>query len=366
MLYSLMCSVTPFSEMSIFNKCGTVILYITIALAAVILLTGLLVRRFNKEKMSEFFKYALGIAIGYSVAVIVLMLFLKFDEMIAEDAFYKELFYPIMAIAVAGIAIGLGGLITSLIAPERMKLYWIVGAVCFAVPVVSAIVMLAKYYNTTILPGGYYENVSTQWLSVGAGALLAVLGAAAIIFGDKAQKDNHTKSIVYAAICIALSFALSYVRFFKLPQGGSITLVSLLPLMIYSYMFGIRKGVIAGFIYGVLQAIQDPWIIHPMQFLLDYPIAFAMIGLSGIFKKYLTKYPLTAFVMGGILAGVLRYASHVISGTFAFSSFAGEGYSAVAWGFLYNSFALADIAIAIGAGCAMFANKAFVKQLNVQ
>ncbi|NCA68160.1 MAG: energy-coupled thiamine transporter ThiT [Clostridia bacterium] len=186
------------------------------------------------------------------------------------------------------------------------------------------------------------------------------------LVGDKEQKENHTKSIVYAAVCIALSFALSYIRFFKLPQGGSITLVSLLPLMIYSYMFGIRKGILAGFIYGVLQAIQDPWIIHPVQFLLDYPIAFAMIGLSGIFKKYFTKYPILAFILGGILAGVLRYSSHVISGIFAFSSFAGEGYSAVAWGFLYNSFALVDIAIAIIAGSAMFANKAFIKQLKMQ
>lgn len=59
----------------------------------------------------------------------------------------------------------------------------------------------------------------------------------------------------------------------------------MLPLMLFSYMFGIRKGIIVGAIYGVLQAIQDPWIIHPAQFFLDYPIAFAMTGLAGIFKE---------------------------------------------------------------------------------
>lgn len=365
MINPLMCS-EAFSELSVFDKCGTVILYVTLALIAVVAVTGLLVRAYNKAKLTDFFKYATGIAIGYAVAIIILMLFLKFDEMTTQGEFIKELFYPILAIAVVGIVIGIGALIVSLISPDKIRIYLVVGGICFAVPIISAIVLLTKYYNTTIIPGGYYSNVSTLGLSIGAALLLIVLIALTIIFGEKERKENHTKSIVYAAISVALSFALSYVRFFKLPQGGSITLVSVLPLMLYSYMFGIKKGVLAGFIYGILQAIQDPWIIHPVQFLLDYPIAFAMIGLSGLFKKYMKKYPVVAFIAGGILAGALRYASHVISGIYAFSSFAGEGYSAVAWGFLYNSFALADIAIAIAAGCFLFANKAFVKQLAKQ
>lgn len=366
MINSLMCS-EAFSTLSVFDKCGTVILYVTIALFVIIAGIGLLVKFTNQEKLKDFFKFAIGIIIGYSIALITIMLFLKFDDMITNGVFYKELFYPIMAIAVVGIAIGIGGLIVSLVAPDKIKIYWIIGAICFAVPIISAIVLLSKYYKNTIFPSDYYTNVSTLWLSVGAGALVAVLGVLVIFFGEKQQKENHTKSIVYAAICIALSFALSYIRFFRLPQDGSITLASLLPLMIYSYMFGIRKGVLAGLIYGILQAVQDPWIIHPVQFLLDYPIAFAMIGLSGIFKKYFTKYPIVAFVLGGILVGLLRYSSHVISGIFAFSKYAAlAGYSAVAWGFLYNAFALVDIAIAIAAGCVMFANKAFTKQLAIK
>ena len=51
-----------------------------------------------------------------------------------------------------------------------------------------------------------------------------------------------------------MSFALSYLRIVKMPQGGSITIASLLPLMLYSFMFGTKKGVFAGLIYGVLQA----------------------------------------------------------------------------------------------------------------
>ena len=66
-----------------------------------------------------------------------------------------------------------------------------------------------------------------------------------------------------------MSFALSYVRIFRLPMGGSITFASMLPFMLYSYMYGTKKGVLAGLVYGVLQAVQDPWIIHPAQFALD-------------------------------------------------------------------------------------------------
>lgn len=365
MINSLMCSGTSFSEMTIFNKCGTIIFFTTIALFVIVSVIGYLVRYLNKDRLPDFFKYVLGILIGYSIVVIVMMLFLKFDEMISKGDFSKELFYPIMAIGIVGIAVAIGGLITSFLAPLKMKLYWIIGGLAFAVPVISAMVLLSKYYMDVIAPSGYYENVNTLWLSIGAAALVAILLAVTFIFGKKELKENHTKSIVYAAICIALSFALSYIRMFKLPQGGSITLVSVLPLMLYSYMFGIKKGVLAGFIYGVLQSIQDPWIIHPVQFLLDYPIAFAMIGLAGIFKnpKMLQK-PHFAIIAGGALAGILRYLSHVISGIFAFSSFAAEGYSAIAWGFLYNSFALADMAIAITAGVLLLANRAFLKQIN--
>ena len=190
---------------------------------------------------------------------------------------------------------------------------------------------------------------------------IAVIVALALVFGKKQTDINKTKSVSYAAICAALSFALSYVRFVQLPQGGSVTLASLLPLMIYSYMFGIRRGVVLGAVYGLLQFIQSPWFIHPVQFLLDYPIAFAAIGLAGIFreKKLFDNKKPVQFALGALLVVILRYFSHVVSGIFVFGSGDPDNYSAVAWSFLYNSFAFADIAICIVAGCALFASKSF-------
>ncbi|MGN1078413.1 MAG: energy-coupled thiamine transporter ThiT, partial [Candidatus Gallimonas sp.] len=171
--------------------------------------------------------------------------------------------------------------------------------------------------------------------------------------------------ISYAAICIAMSFALSYLRIVKMPQGGSVTIASLLPLMIYSYMFGTKKGVFAGFVYGVLQAVQDPWIIHPAQFLLDYPVAFAAIGLAGMFAQVrkLDRLPQVQFALGALVASVVRFISHVLSGVFAFNAYAFDaGMNPWAYSLAYNSFVFIDIAIVIAVGILIFSSKTVVKE----
>ena len=153
-----------------------------------------------------------------------------------------------------------------------------------------------------------------------------------------------------------------------MPQGGSLTLASLLPLMIYCCMFGTRRGTIACLIYGVLQAVQDPWIIHPMQFLLDYPLAFGMVGISGIFieKKVFKNKKILGFLLGGVVAVIGRFICHVLSGVFAFSVWANlEKYSTVlAYSMAYNSFAFIDMVIALAAGSMLFMSKAFTAQME--
>ena len=122
----------------------------------------------------------------------------------------------------------------------------------------------------------------------------------------------------------------------------------------------------AGVIYGFLQFIQAPWFYHPVQFLLDYPIAFAALGVAGMFKEIglFKNKQVVGFALGAFIAGILRYFSHVISGVFIFGS-ADASYTAVAWSFLYNSFVFADLAIALVAGLMMFTSKAFVARLEV-
>ena len=241
--------------------------------------------------------------------------------------------------------------------------------ILIAVGVADAVILMvffSLYYVKNIAPEEYYSKVNSLWLAVGAVGLSAVLFVLSLLFGEKTNKSMEIKSITYGAISIAMSFALSYIQLFKLPQGGSVTLVSLLPLLLYSQMFGVRKGVMMGLIYGLLQAIQDPWILHPAQFLLDYPIAFASVGLSALFTRSGIKgvKGIVLFALGAICAVLFRYSAHVISGIFAFSMYAAEGYGAVAWGFLYNSFAFVDMAIALAVGVIMLSNGAFRATVN--
>ena len=122
----------------------------------------------------------------------------------------------------------------------------------------------------------------------------------------------------------------------------------------------------AGFVYGLLQIIQDPWLIHPAQMLLDYPIAFAAIGLSGMFAhvKKLEKLPQLQIALGGIVASVLRFAAHLFSGVFAFSYLAPD-VDAWIYSLGYNAtYVFPDIAIAIAVCIIVFSSRAFMKQVR--
>lgn len=353
-----------FADMGqLIDRIGMTLLWITLALAVIVVGFGIAVRFLRPAAMKSFAKYAVGITVGYSVSVGGVMLVLKFMEMKGEESFQPTLFWPLCALLLVAAVSALVMLVLYLFCRKGVKIGWIVCGSLFGAAAVVALVLLWKYYSDVIIPQEYYE-VSPFLLTLLGALLVVVIAAIDWLFGKKDRKTDHTRSIVFAAVCITLSFALSYIRLFKLPQGGSVTLASLVPLMIYSYMFGVRKGIFAGLIYGVLQAIQDPWIIHPVQFLLDYPIAFAAIGVAGMFRnlKVFAGKPQIAFGIGAVVASVLRYLSHVISGIFAFSVYAPEGFSAVAWGFLYNTFVFADILIAIVAGVLLFSSKFFVSQ----
>ncbi len=349
-----------FSTLSVFKKSGTIFLYVTIGLLALIAVIGVLIWRYKKDRLNDFAKYAIGAGMGYSLAVIAIMLFLKFDEMVAEGEFVGEVFWPVFSLLCLAVALIVGGLIVSVLKSEYLKKYTFLSIVVAVVATLGiVIVQLAKLYKDN------FVLADELILIFSILALSAILTVTLIFLGKRTLPQNSTKAVVYAAICIAISFALSYIRFFRLPQGGSITFVSLLPLMFYSYIFGIRKGVLAGFIYGLLQAIQDPWLLHPIQFLLDYPFAFAMVGLAGMFRytPIFKNNIIGKFLLGAAVSAVLRYASHVISGAIIFGS-ANENFNAIEWSLFYNLFVFADAAIAVFAGSIMLSSKNFVNQIE--
>lgn len=128
------------------------------------------------------------------------------------------------------------------------------------------------------------------------------------------------KLIATAAVCLALSFLLSYIRLWPMPTGGSVTAASMLPLMLFAWLYGVGPGLLAGTAYGLLQLIQKPEIVHWAQLLLDYPVAFAMLGLAGAFRHW--KARLWALPAGVVLACLGRFACHFATGVLFFAEYA--------------------------------------------
>ena len=185
-----------------------------------------------------------------------------------------------------------------------------------------------------------FEDVNlTGWILVG---VLIVCAAALFVIARNRQKWT-TRMLANAAICMALSFLLSYIRLFKLPQGGSVTAASLLPIIAFAYSYGTAPGLVVGIAYGFLQMIQDPWIVGPIQAILDYPLAFGCIALAGIARKLPDTY---GWLVGVLLAGIGRFVCHVLSGVVFFAEYAeGPGLSPFVYSVSYNSFVFVDLAI---------------------
>ena len=340
------------------EKLQYVALYTAIAIIASCIVVGLLVWFFKREKFNDFKKYAIGIVTGFAATMLVVFSYVMFQRNI--NKMQAMLFYPILAMLIVVVAGGIAVLISSLFSNKAAKISLIVTSVLFLASFIALIVVVWKYYNAHFDEFKKdYPGMSLVGMVVSAVVILAVMVVLWFV-GDK-RKLNDTRSIVYGAVAMALAFVLSYARLFKLPNGGSITFASLLPLMIYCCMFGTRRGLIVCSFYGVLQALQDPYIIHPMQFLLDYPLAFGLVGVSGIFmeKGVFKEKKILAFLLGGVVAVLFRYICHVCSGTFAFATYT-DFKAALAYSLGYNAtYVFADMAIALVAGSFLFASKSF-------
>lgn len=130
--------------------------------------------------------------------------------------------------------------------------------------------------------------------------LLAVLLiAAAFLFNRKQNTRIGTRQLVFCAASIAVAFALSYVRLFSMPWGGSVTLCSMLFVCLTGYFYGPKAGLMAAFAYGLLQLLQDggSYMIHPFQVCCDYIFSFMALGLSGFFAERKTGL-VTGYIIG--------------------------------------------------------------------
>lgn len=154
-----------------------------------------------------------------------------------------------------------------------------------------------------------------------------------------------TKKLTTCAIMIALSTVLMFVsKIIPSPwlQGGSITIASMVPVIIVSHLYGYKWGLTSAFAYSLLQMLFG-FSVPPVQnfisfflvIMLDYVIAFSVLGLAGIFFK-ISGYKKWGIPLGGAIVTILRYVCHIISGIVIWGVYAPEGQPVWLYSLLYN------------------------------
>lgn len=210
------------------------------------------------------------------------------------------------------------------------------------------------------------DEWGTSYALTGAGytaliaAILIMLLFACYFAGN--TKRISTKQLVFSSAAIALAMVTSFLKLFKAPMGGSVTLFSMLFICCIGYWYGLRAGLMTSIAYGLLQLISDPYIISLPQMITDYLLAFGALGLSGLFSNKKNG------LMKGYIVGVLgRYFFAFLSGLIFFASYAeGSGMSAPIYSLAYNGSYLgieAAITLAVLAIPAVTKGFAQVKQL---
>lgn len=196
--------------------------------------------------------------------------------------------------------------------------------------------MVDEWGTTTYLPTtlGYFA------LGLIMAALLCV---AALLTAKDKQRKFDTRQLVFSSLAMALAVVTSMIKLYEFPFGGSVTMLSMFFICFIGYLYGLRTGLMTGFAYGILQLILGPYILFPLQVIVDYLLAFGALGLSGLFWK--SKNGLVK----GYLAGILgRYFFAVLSGWLFFGEYAWEGWAPLPYSMVYNgAYIFAEAAITI-------------------
>ncbi len=368
------------------DKVAPILKWVTVGLASLFIL-GLAftwVLSFLKEKtklFSKTAKYGFLSLVLYLAVVGILMLVLEivkhYDTAYLEDNWVSKdivslVFLPLLITLCVFVVVSITAFIVSRKKPNYSKITGVIGGLISLACVIVTVILIAVYYSNNISGDGYYTDESSKFnapaLYLCALGLCVLAIITALIVDRKGNLTFDAHSIALAGICVSLSFGLSFIKLWEMPYGGSVTLVSMLPIMIYSYTYGMKKGLLVGLVYGLLQAIQDPFIVHPAQFLLDYPIAFAMTGFAGILKelKALDNLPQLKFGLCALVGGSFRAIAHIFAGVFAFGAYAVDSGASNFWVYstLYNLYVLVDVALVVIVGAVLLSSKGFRTELN--
>jgi len=154
--------------------------------------------------------------------------------------------------------------------------------------------------------------------------------------------NSRVKTMTEIAMVAALAVLLSVIKIYQAPFGGSVSLV-MVPIFLFAFRRGIGPAMIAGALTGTIKIMTDAYVVHPIQFLLDYPVAYLVLGLAGIYriKKDQSIGMKTFYIsLSIIFATFFRLLSHVASGVIWFGSYAPESMNVYLYSIVYNLYYL--------------------------
>ncbi len=160
----------------------------------------------------------------------------------------------------------------------------------------------------------------------------------------KNKKANTLRALTESAVMIALATVLSFIKIIDMPYGGSVTIASMLPIALISYRHGAKSGLLCAAVYGIVQQLLGlstlswftSWQSIVAIILLDYVVAFSVIGIAGMFRKAIKNQAL-ALAFGCFAVSILRYICHVISGATVWVGLSIPDYAALSFSFAYNA-----------------------------
>jgi len=146
--------------------------------------------------------------------------------------------------------------------------------------------------------------------------------------GVETSSEMDTRVLAEVAVSVALAYVLNMIIVYHLPQGGSITLGSMVPILLVAFRRGPRIGIFAGAVFGLVQMFLGGYWFTLAQVILDYPVAFAVLGIAGFFRK--------SPLVGVAIAMVLRFTAHFVSGVVFFGEYAPPELGPYVYSAIYN------------------------------
>ena len=151
----------------------------------------------------------------------------------------------------------------------------------------------------------------------------------------KSKEFFDVRMMAEAGVMMAMSFVLFYFKVYQMPQSGALTIGSMIPLIIFTIRWGLARGFIVCALFGLLTLFTDNTVVHPIQFILDYPLPYGVVALGGIsFMK--NKKNFWGYAPFIILGFVLRMTSHILSGVVFFKKFTPPGKTPLIYSLTYN------------------------------